>query len=158
MRHLYVIGKSDLTTVKCLEGGRFNKISQEDVESATDVAVSPDGKNLFLAKPESIDIWTRDPQSGSAQFEQTASAKPDLLKEIDIVRVSPKGDTLVAASTTTGSVVLFAREQNGGWRSQSRSTYEIEGAKRLVAAQYDSSGKRIFAVRPDGVMSVLEIR
>jgi hypothetical protein len=55
-------------------------------------------------------------------------------------------------------MVLFARDNNGDLKSQSLSTYEAEGEKKLVAVQYDASGKRVYALRPTGVMSVLEFR
>ena len=164
-RHLYVLGENSLTTFECLEGGHFKRLAEKEAESPTDIGVSPDGKNLYIAHPEAIAVWKRDQKTGLATYEGTASVRrPDMLQETDLVRVSPDGETLIAASTKTGTIVLFARDKHGGLKSQSISTAELAAEKKLVGVQYDASGKRVYIVRPSGAarpscdMSVLEIR
>ena len=157
-RHLYVLGEESVNVFECQEHGRFKRLDQKNIKSAKDVAVSPDGDNLYIAETDAVCVWKRNHETGIATYDKVASARPGLLKEIDILEASPKGDTLIAASSTTGTMVLFARDNNGDLKSQSLSTYEAEGEKKLVAVQYDASGKRVYALRPTGLMSVLEFR
>lgn len=129
--------------------------AQQDAEAARDVAVSPDGRHFYTITGESITIWKRE-ETGLVTHEKTETVPSGKLNDINIIRTSPTGDSLIVASTKTRTIMLFARDRYGHVRDQSINAASAGLERNLVDVQYHPSGKQLYVVKPCGIMTDLE--
>jgi len=99
---------------------------------ATDLAISPDGKDLYATSPtgEAVVIFKRDPRTGvlkqlpgeegciSRNGENGACGKSHALDGADHITVSPDGANVYVSAQFSGSVAIFDRDRNTGALTQ----------------------------------------
>jgi DNA-binding beta-propeller fold protein YncE len=112
----------------CIGGGPFSGCrTATALDKPTSVAVSPDGKNVYVAAMGSsaVDIMARSPVTGALTQTGCIAARPTPgcatgpgLGGVDVVTVSPDGDDVYAGSFRSGAVVSFARSPGSGALTQ----------------------------------------
>jgi DNA-binding beta-propeller fold protein YncE len=132
------------------------------IEEPTDVAVSPDGRNVYVVGSDSVTILDRDPATGElaphlggavciALEEQRGCENGRALDGARAVTASPDGGTVYVASRASAAVAVFDRGPSGGLiqkpgEAGCSSLSVAEGCRQARALGAPSD----VAVSPDG--------
>jgi DNA-binding beta-propeller fold protein YncE len=110
----------ELGSLNCISERGLNGICEDGValEGATSVAVSPDGKHVYVASriSNAIAYFSRDTSTG--ELTAAGVASPAALSGPRSVTVSPDGKNLYAAADTGDAVVVFDRNAVSGALTQ----------------------------------------
>lgn len=113
-----------LTFESCI-GVESGCTSTPRVQEPSDIALSPDGKNVYVAADGSgvLDVFARDPTSGALTLESCLGAydsctptpsDSSALDNVKAVAVSPDGKNVYAVSTVENTVSTFTRSPTTG--------------------------------------------
>jgi DNA-binding beta-propeller fold protein YncE len=126
------------------------------LDKPTSVAVSPDGENVYVAAMGSsaVEVMARNPRTGALTQAGCVAARPipgcatgRALGGVDVVAVSPDGESVYAGSFRSGAVVTFARDPRNGSLTQ---TGCVSGAVAGCAPGTALGGVEGLAVSADG--------
>jgi 6-phosphogluconolactonase (cycloisomerase 2 family) len=157
---------SRLTPIGCVREGAATAAcptAAHNLDGATDVDVSPDGRSVYVTsfRGDAITAFARDPQSGLlaeagcwAQDGRGGCAKARGLDGAYDLAISPDGRNVYVAARFSRAVVTFARDAASGRLAQQpgRSGCVAErGADGCLASTHPSlHGVRGVTVSPDG--------
>lgn len=119
---------------------------QRQTEGARDLAVSPDGKNVYAAFGE-LDVYTRNTTTGALTFlerEEDGAAGVDNFRRNFGVAVSPDGNCVYGSSELDDALVAFSRSNVDG--ALTFVEFEKDGVGLVDGLESPSS----VAVSPDG--------
>jgi DNA-binding beta-propeller fold protein YncE len=139
-------------------------IPHDSLKSATGVAVSPDGRSVYVTtgqRTNSVTRFKRDP-NGTLGYRSCISnggahagiggcsdARRNSLDSNEAVAVSPDGESVYVASSDSDSITQFKRKANGALRY--RDCIANRGAHGCKRPKHDSLGGAYdLAVSPDG--------
>jgi DNA-binding beta-propeller fold protein YncE len=142
--------------------------------SATSVAVSPDGENVYVAD-RVLAIFDRDPATGAltqkpgrfgcysndgTDSQGDECAEGTALDHVNSVAVSPNGKNVYAASSDSDAVAIFGRGANGGLAQKSGKAGCVSenGTGGACANGRGLEGASIVTVSPSGTSAYVSSR
>jgi DNA-binding beta-propeller fold protein YncE len=153
----------------CLDSATFlypDCTSARELGGADDVAISPDGRNVYVSAPtdSAIVIFDRDPLTGLLTLSGTTSgcvngdgsnscAEGRALDGVNSVTISPDGENAYVSSTGTSGIAIFDRDPNTGYLTQKNNaagcinTTGAEGCQTGSPALLDPDD---IEISPDG--------
>ncbi|HZU59961.1 MAG TPA: beta-propeller fold lactonase family protein, partial [Solirubrobacteraceae bacterium] len=107
------------------EGGKEGCARGRGLVGAFSIAISPDGRNLYVASVDDVAAFARDPRSGRltqlagaqaciAEYPGDGCGPGRALNEVASVTVSPDGRNVYAASFGSNAVVALTRDPSTG--------------------------------------------
>jgi 6-phosphogluconolactonase (cycloisomerase 2 family) len=128
---------------------------------AITVAVSPDGKNVYVggSTDDAIAVFARD-AAGQLSFQQDLFNNPGVIDGLDGIRwltLSPDGREIYAASNVSNSLAVFTRDQVTGQLTFAQSftdgTGGVDGLASAYAVTVSPDGKNVYTAgyNDDGV-------
>ncbi|MFC1726539.1 beta-propeller fold lactonase family protein, partial [candidate division KSB1 bacterium] len=164
--HVYVTGRDDdaitlfsrdqsdgsLTFIEALTDGGTDGAGNtvNGILSSYDLAVSPDGKNVYVTggSDDAVAVFTRNPATGRLTYiemfqDPSSGGGEEGLDFVKGVAVSPDGNHVYTAAKNDNSVVVFSRNQTDG---------SLTYVEQLIDAGTDGDGNTI-----DGLVWVNDV-
>lgn len=136
--------------------------ARNDLRAPTSVAISPDGKFLYVSGYQSAThlVFRQDARSGNLEHVQTV-ADPVLLRGATALRLSPDGELAAAAAFQSSAVVLYQRNPGSGKLTVLDSKTDKDLQKRwlgfAVDALFSPDGRFVYVVNSMGALVPFEI-
>lgn len=138
----------------------------DGLQFPSDVIVSPDGKNVYVAGTDAsaIVIFTRAAATGKLTYKSTVKQGSGItgLDEVSALAISADGEHLYAAGTAEDGVAVFSRATDGAltWKQLIKNgdpkTTDVEGLDEVVSLTVSPDGESVYAVgREDDALVVL---
>lgn len=162
-RHIYATGRMGNSLVILSRDGSADSLAvagmmQNGVggvwglDGASDIAVSPDGKNLYItASGDGLTVFSRDASTGALSYlgmERNRASGVTGLDGLSSVAISPTGRTVYAAAVESDSLVVFSRDTTWGGLTF-RSTYRdgqdgLDGLDGATSVAVSADGAQVY--------------
>jgi DNA-binding beta-propeller fold protein YncE len=153
---------AEASTPDCALGRSLARSSEPARGGGSQVAVSPDGRNVYLAARYGIAAFARDPRTGTltqlpgssaciAEAPQTGCAPGRALHSIEGLVVSPDGANVYAAAYISRAVAVLQRTASGALRQPAGTSACInsDGSKGCARARAIGAATAV-AIDPEG--------
>ena len=136
--------------------------TEDDLRAPTSVAVSPDGKFLYVSAFQSAShiVFRQDATTGDLEHVQTI-VDPALLLGATALRLSPDGEMAAAAAFQSSAVVLYGRDSATGKLTKLDSKTDDDLQERslgfAIDAIFSPDGRFVYVLNALGAVVPFEI-